>query len=164
MPPLPPELWSTVLYFPKPWLDNDRRWCHICTVTLLGIRLRQGEPIFDQLVFAAKKAFVSGEFAPGQSFPSVRTLAAELKIHPNTAHKVVQYLIQEGWLESRPGLGTVVAERSEVPSGERSTILQKQAEQIVVEAKRLGLDLGDVTQVIESEWIKLEKPLEVKRR
>ena len=133
-------------------------------MTLLGIRLRQGEPIFDQLVFAAKKAFVSGGFAPGQSFPSVRTLAAELKIHPNTAHKVVQYLIQEGWLESRPGLGTVVAERSETPSGERSTILQQQAEQIVVEAKRLGLDLGDVTHAIESEWIKLEKPLEVKRR
>ena len=133
-------------------------------MTLLGIRLRQGEPIFDQLVFAAKKAFVSGEFAPGQSFPSVRTLAAELKIHPNTAHKVIQYLIQEGWLESRPGLGTVVAERTETPSGERSIILQKQAEQIVVEAKRLGLDLSDVTRVIESEWIKLEKPLEVKRR
>lgn len=133
-------------------------------MTLLGIRLRQGEPIFDQLIFAAKKAFVSGEFAPGQSFPSVRTLAAELKIHPNTAHKVVQYLIQEGWLESRPGLGTVVAERSEAPSGERSTILQQQAEQIVVEAKRLGLDLGDVTHVIELEWIKLEKPLEVERK
>ena len=133
-------------------------------MTLLGIRLRQGEPIFDQLVFAAKKAFVSGEFTLGQSFPSVRTLAAELKIHPNTAHKVVQYLIQEGWLESRPGLGTVVAERSETPSGDRSIILQKQAEQIVVEAKRLGLDLSDVTHVIESEWIKLEKPLEVKQR
>jgi len=133
-------------------------------VTLLGIRLRQGESIFDQLVFAAKKAFVSGEFAPGQSFPSIRTLAAELKIHPNTAHKVVQYLIQEGWLESKPGVGTVVAEPPETSSGERSTILQHQAEQIVVEAKRLGLDLGDVTHVIESEWIKLEKPLEVKRR
>ena len=133
-------------------------------MTLLGIRLRQGESIFDQLVFAAKKAFVSGEFAPGQSFPSIRTLAAELKIHPNTAHKVVQYLIQEGWLESKPGVGTVVAEPPETSSGERSTILQHQAEQIVVEAKRLGLDLGDVTHVIESEWIKLEKPLEVKRR
>ena len=133
-------------------------------MTLLGIRLRQGEPIFDQLVFAAKKAFVSGEFAPGQSFPSVRTLAAELKIHPNTAHKVVQYLIQEGWLESKPGVGTVVAEPPETSSGERSTILQHQAEQIVVEAKRLGLDLGDVTHVIETEWTKLEKHLEVKRR
>lgn len=133
-------------------------------MTLLGIRLRQGEPIFDQIVFAAKKAFVSGEFAPGQSFPSVRTLAADLKIHPNTAHKVIQYLIQEGWLESRPGLGTVVVERSETPSEERSTILQRQAEQIVVEAKRMGLDLADVNRVIETEWIKLEKPLEVKRR
>ena len=133
-------------------------------MTLLGIRLRQGESIFDQLVFAAKKAFVSGEFGPGQSFPSVRTLATELKIHPNTAHKAVQYLIQEGWLESRPGLGTVVAERSETSSGERSTILQQHAEQMVVEAKRLGLDLGDVTDVVESEWIKLEKPVEVKRR
>lgn len=133
-------------------------------MTLLGIRLRQGESIFDQLVFAAKKAFVSGEFGPGQFFPSVRTLAADLKIHPNTAHKVVQYLIQEGWLESRPGLGTVVAERSEASGGEGSTILQQQAEQIVVEAKRLGLGLDDVTDVIESEWMKLEGPLEVKRR
>ena len=133
-------------------------------MTLLGIRLRPGESIFDQLVFAAKKALVSGEFAPGQSFPSVRALAADLKIHPNTAHKVVQYLIQEGWLESRPGLGTVVRERPEISARERSTILEQHAEQIVVEAKRLGLDLGDVTHVIETEWIKLEKALEVKRR
>lgn len=133
-------------------------------MTLLGIRFRQGESIFDQLVFAAKKAFVRGEFAPGQSFPSVRTLAAELKIHPNTAHKVVQHLLQEGWLESRPGLGTVVRERSEISTGERSRVLEQQAEQIVVEAKRLGLDLGDVTHVIETEWVKLKKPLEVKRR
>lgn len=133
-------------------------------MTLLGIRLRQGESIFDQLVFAAKKAFVRGEFAPGQSFPSVRTLAAELKIHPNTAHKVVQHLLQEGWLESRPGLGTVVRERSEISTGERSRVLERQAEQIVVEAKRLGLDLGDVTHVIETEWVKLKKPLEIKRR
>src|SRR5215470_19423164 len=124
--------------------------CHISYVTLLRFQLKPGQSIFDQLVFAAKKAFISGDFASGQSFPSVRTLAAELKIHPNTAHKVVQYLIQEGWLESRPGLGTVVAERTETPSGERSTILQQQAEQIVVEAKRLGLSLGDVTHVIES--------------
>jgi DNA-binding transcriptional regulator YhcF (GntR family) len=62
------------------------------TVTLLRFRMRPGESIFDQVVYAAKKAFISGEFQTGQPFPSVRTLAAELKIHPNTAHKVVQYL------------------------------------------------------------------------
>jgi GntR family transcriptional regulator len=133
-------------------------------VTLLGLRLRPGQSIFDQLVFAAKKAFVTGEFAPGQTFPSVRTLAADLKIHPNTAHKVIQYLIQERWLVSKPGVGTVVADRPGSSSRERSTILQQQAEQIVVEAKRLGLEFDAVMQAVESEWIKLESPLEVRRK
>jgi DNA-binding transcriptional regulator YhcF (GntR family) len=132
-------------------------------VTLLGIRLRHGQQIFDQLVFAAKKAFISGEFSPGQPFPSVRALAADLKIHPNTAHKVIQYLIQEGWLVSRPGIGTVVAERPSPSSGEHSTILQ-QAEQMVVEAKRIGLDFDAVIQVIQSEWLKLGRPLEVEQK
>ena len=133
-------------------------------VTLLGIRLRPGQSIFDQLVFAAKKAFVSGEFSAGQSFPSVRTLAAELKIHPNTAHKVIQHLIQEGWLEAQPGIGTVVAEPPEPPSRVQSAILEQHAEQMVVEAKRLGLNLGDVIEAIESQWTKLQKPLEVNRK
>lgn len=145
-------------------VDKYNSWCHIVTVTLLGLRLRPGQSIFDQLVFAAKKAFVSGEFAPGQTFPSVRTLAADLKIHPNTAHKVIQYLIQEGWLVSKPGVGTVVGERRALCSKERSTILQQQAEQIVVEAKRLGLEFDAVMQAVELEWLKLESPLEVRRK
>jgi GntR family transcriptional regulator len=84
--------------------------CHTYHVTLLRFQLRAGESIFDQVVFAAKKAFVGGEYQLGQVFPSVRTMAAELKIHPNTAHKIIQHLIQERWLESRPGIGTVVAD------------------------------------------------------
>jgi len=88
-------------------------------MTLLRFTLQPGQSIFDQVVFAAAKAFVSGEFQPGQAFPSVRALAADLKIHPNTAHKVVQHLFQERWLESRPGIGTVVAARPEVRAGDR---------------------------------------------
>ena len=80
--------------------------CHSSRVTLFRLNLKPGESIFDQLVFAAKKAFISGEFQAGQAFPSVRTLAAEFKIHPNTAHKVIQHLIQGRWLESRPGIGS----------------------------------------------------------
>jgi hypothetical protein len=49
-------------------------------VTLFRFPIRPGQSIFDLVVYAAKKAFISGEFAPGQPFPSVRTLAAELKI------------------------------------------------------------------------------------
>ena len=81
--------------------------CHITSVTLFRFAPRPGASLFDQVVFAATKAFISGEFQPGQPFPSVRALASELKIHPNTAHKVVQHLIQERWLEVQPGIGTV---------------------------------------------------------
>src|SRR5215469_676695 len=108
-------------------------------MTPFRLSLRSGESIFDQLVFAAKKAFVSGELRAGQSFPSVRALAAEFKIHPNTAHKVVQYLVQEGWLEVRPGIGTVVAEIPEPRSGDRKRLLGREVEQLVVEAKRVDL-------------------------
>jgi GntR family transcriptional regulator len=133
-------------------------------MTLFRLSLHAGESIFDQLVFAAKKAFVSGELQPGQSFPSVRSLAAEFKIHPNTAHKVVQHLIQERWLEARPGIGTVVAEMPEPRPGDRKRLLQREVEQLVVEAKRLELDIDAVIQAIEDQWAKLEKPLEVSRK
>ena len=129
----------------------------------LQLRLRPGEPIFDQVVFAAKRAFLSGEFLPGQPFPSVRTLAAELKIHPNTAHKVVQHLIQEGFLEARHGIGTVVAELPAARGSEKKRLLRHEVEQLVVEAMRMGLELPQVIEAIESQWIKLERQAEVSR-
>ena len=137
--------------------------CHSTHVTLLRFTLRPGQSIFDQVVYAATKAFISGEFAPGQAFPSVRTLAAELKIHPNTAHRVVQHLIQERWLEARPGVGTVVAERPPVRAGDRKRLLEQEVEQLVVETKRVGLDLEDLLEAVQSQWAKLDKT-EVTRR
>ena len=146
------------------FVDRQTSACHITHVTLLRFQFKHGRSIFDQLVFAAKKAFISGDFQPGQPFPSVRTLAAELKIHPNTAHKVVQYLIQERWLESMPGIGTVVAEPPPARAGERRRILEQEVEQLVVEAKRVGLELDEIVESIESQWMRLEKPVEVSRK
>jgi len=137
--------------------------CHIINVTL-QLRLRQGVPIFDQVVFAAKRAFLSGDFLPGQSFPSVRVLAAELKIHPNTAHKVVQHLIQEGFLEARHGVGTVVAELPEARAAEKKRLLRQEVEQLVVEAMRMGLELPQVLEAIETQWASLERQAEASRK
>ena len=146
------------------FFDNGYHSCHITDVTLFRLNLRPGESIFDQLLFAIKRSFISGELRPGQAFPSVRTLAVEFKIHPNTAHKVVQHLIQERWLEVRPGIGTVVAEIPEPRPGERKRLLQHEIEQLVVEAKRMDLDIREVVRAIEEQWALLEKTEEVKRR
>jgi GntR family transcriptional regulator len=126
-------------------------------VTQLRFTLRPGQPIFDQMVYAAKKAFVSGELQPGQPFPSVRTLAGELKVHPNTVLKVVQHLIQEGFLESRPGIGTVVAEMPAARAADRKRLLQHEVEQLVVEAMRVGVELAEVVKAVETQWARLEK-------
>ncbi len=129
--------------------------CHITRVTLHNLTLRPGQSIFDQVVFAAIKAFVSGGYLPGQPFPSVRSLAMDLKIHPNTAHKVVQHLIGEGWLESRPGIGTVVAPPPAARETEKTALLSDQVEQLVVSAMKLGLTREAVLTAIEESWTRV---------
>jgi GntR family transcriptional regulator len=131
--------------------------CHIVDVTLFRLRLEPGQSIFDQVVYAAIRSFVAGEYRPGQPFPSIRALASELKIHPNTAHKVVQYLIQQKYLESRPGIGTVVAELPQAQAGEKRRLLRNEVEQLVVEAKRLGLQLDQVQDAVRTQWEKLDQ-------
>jgi GntR family transcriptional regulator len=129
-------------------------------VTQLRFQLKPGEPIIDQVIFAAKKAFISGDLQPGQPFPSVRALASDLKIHPNTAHKAIQHLIQDRWLEVRQGIGTVVARRPEPRRGDRKRLLQQEVEHLVVEAIRVELELPELLEAIEEQWAKIEKPQE----
>jgi GntR family transcriptional regulator len=125
-------------------------------MTLLKVNLQPGQSIFDQVVFAAMKAFVSGEYRAGQAFPSVRALAADLKINPNTAHKVIQHLIQEGWLEVRPGVGAFVATPPEARSADKAKLLQQEVEQLVVEAKRLGVAPRALSEAIAAAWERLD--------
>lgn len=126
-------------------------------MTPLKITLAPGQSIFDQVVFAAKKAFLSGALRPGDPFPSVRSLAADLKIHPNTAHKVVQYLIRERWLAVQPGVGTIVAEPPRTRAADRKRVLKDEADRLVVEARRVGAGLNEVVQAVSASWQELEQ-------
>jgi GntR family transcriptional regulator len=125
-------------------------------VTPFKVKLTPGQSIFDQVVFAATKAILGGALKPGEPFPSVRTLAADVKIHPNTAHKVVQHLIQERWLEVRPGIGTTVAEPPRARAGERQRFLRREVDELVVEARRVGVGLDEVLAAIEARWKEMQ--------
>lgn len=114
-----------------------------------------GLSLYEQVVYAAKKAVISGQMIPGEPFPSVRALSKALKINPNTAHKVIGQLVSEGIIEVRPGLGTFVSERAPSSAAERGNLLKKEVEQLVVEAKKLGLELDDVTESVEQHWKRL---------
>jgi GntR family transcriptional regulator len=107
-----------------------------------------GTSLYEQAAYAAKKAIISGQLRPGDPFPSVRAISTALKINPNTAHKVIGHLTSEG-------TGTVVASRSSTAI-ERSRLLKKELEQLVVEAKRLGLSIEDVTAAMQQHWKRLD--------
>jgi len=120
------------------------------------VAFRPGSSLYEQVVYAAKKALVSGQLRPGDAFPSVRTLSADLKINPNTAHKVITELLNEGLLEVMPGTGTVVAPPPGGTAAERSRLLENEVEQLVVEAKKLGMNLQEVTESLAEHWERLE--------
>lgn len=121
------------------------------------LNLRPGLPISDQLVYAATRAIVAGQLRPGDSFPSVRTLSRELKINPNTAHKAIAQLLGDGLLASHPGIGTVVAPLPSSNRTQRTDLLGQQMEELVVEAKRLSIDLDELRSAIEHHWNRLSK-------
>ena len=120
------------------------------------LTFQPGLAICDQVVYAAKKAIVSGQMRPGDSFPSVRTLSKALKINPNTAHKVIGLLLSERLLEVRPGIGTVVAAVPGSSAADRGHLLRRDLEQLVVDARKLGLTLDEVTEALASHWSQLD--------
>ncbi len=120
-----------------------------------ALDIKTGSPVSEQIVYAVKKAVISGQMRPGDKFPSVRVLSQELRINPNTAHKVVAALVNEGLLEVRPGIGTLIGEERASTRKQRSELLGGTVEKMVVEAKNLRLELDDVVRAVEQHWNKL---------
>lgn len=121
------------------------------------ISFRPGVSLFDQIVYASKKAMIAGQLRAGDPYPSVRTLSKELKINPNTAHKVVSHLVSEGLLETRPGIGTVVAELPDSSRKDRARLLGMEMEELVVEAKHLGIGLDEMLSSFSAHWQRLTR-------
>ena len=116
------------------------------------IKFQYGSPIYEQVVYAVKKAIVSGQLKPGDRFPSVREIAKELRINPNTAQKVVAHLAREEMLEMKPGIGSVVSELSTATKAQRDRILNNEVEKLVVESKRLSITKKEVVDAINRNW------------
>ena len=121
-------------------------------VTPFPITIQPGVPISDQIVYAAKRAIIAGHMRPGEAFPSVRALSKDLRINPNTAHKAVTELINAGLLEMHPGIGTVVATPPDATPRERTKLLARQIEELVVEACRLGVDQEELLRSIAKQY------------
>ena len=119
------------------------------------VTFKPGSPVSEQLLYAVEKAVISGQLQPGDKFPSVRAISQELRINPNTTHKVISVLTSQGILEVMPGIGTIVGKLPKPSAKQRGELLGDDLERLVVEAKKLGLQLKDLTQAVEEHWKKL---------
>jgi len=111
-----------------------------------------GVPIFDQVVRQVKFAVARGAVKPGNLVPSVRELAKELAINPNTVARAYQQLQADGVLETVRGMGLeVAADALKGCKSERLRIVQSRFRQALVEAWRSGLQADEIRQVVERE-------------
>jgi GntR family transcriptional regulator len=120
-----------------------------------SIDLRPGLPVSEQILFAVKRSVVAGQMRPGDKFPSVRILSQELRINPNTAHKVIAALVAEGILLTTPAVGSIVAGPVACGPRERAELLGGDLERVVVEAKKLGISLAEVQSGLAAQWRRL---------
>ena len=100
----------------------------------LMIQISAGDPraLARQIVDAVRMKIATGELAPGDQLPSVRGLAQQLMVNPNTVAKAYNELAAEGWLASRQGLGLYVAPpRQRLSDAERGRRLNEAMQRFV---------------------------------
>lgn len=99
-----------------------------------------GEPVFQQIVDHVKREIATGRLKPEDRLPSVRDLAKELVINPNTIARAYQALEAEGVTYSRRGAGTFIAARKPVMRGEeRRRRFREAIEAALADAFHLGV-------------------------
>ena len=109
------------------------------------------EPLFQQLIASVKRDVATGRLKPGDRLPSVRELARELVINPNTIARAYRDLETEGVTISRRGAGTFIAERRVVvKSDERRRRLRTALEAVLSDAVHLGLSEADVRKTFDA--------------
>ena len=110
-------------------------------------------PIWSQIEEGVRYLVASGTLRPGDTLPSVRDLAREQRINPNTVAKAYQRLAEAGILETRRGEGTFVAdEPPAMPPAEKARLVREGATRYGTLAVNLGLTQAEAVSTLQATW------------
>ena len=104
-------------------------------------------PIYVQIMDEVRRALVVGSVRPEDPLPSVRQLAADLRLNPNTVAQAYRELEREGVVYVRRGQGTFVAERAS-PKDERGALARDVAARALLDAHRHGIGVDELIEAI----------------
>jgi GntR family transcriptional regulator len=125
--------------------------------TIFTVDPRSGVPIYLQLVEQVKRSVALGVLAPGEQLPTVKQLAADLVVNPNTVAHAYRELERDQIIDTSPGRGSFIAANGSVTTAKRavSDVAEQQIAQAVREAKSMGLtatELSDLFQRALKRW------------
>ena len=112
---------------------------------MIHLNHRDGRPIYEQVKDGLRQMVITGALSPGDKLPSVRAMAAQLAINPNTIQRAYEALEQEGYVYSVPGKGSFAADRGEVEEHRRAQLLA-QLDALVEELGYLGITPREIAQ------------------
>lgn len=114
---------------------------------ILRIDLASETPAYRQIVDGLRLLFVSGEIRPGETLPTVRSLAMDLGVHFSTVAEAYRILSAEGWLELKRRHGATVTERnSPAPAPHAPEEFSTKLRQLIAQVRADGLPVRLITQ------------------
>ena len=116
---------------------------------MIQLNYRDSKPIYEQIKDGLKRLIITGAIAPDEKMPSVRELASQLAINPNTIAKTIRELEQEGYIYTITGRGSFAADRKDISAGRNDQLLKK-FDEIVKELLFLNENKDDLKQRIEA--------------
>ena len=117
---------------------------------MLKLNYRDSRPIYEQIKEGLKRLMMTGAMAPGEKLPSVRALATQLSINPNTIQRAYNELEGEGYIYSVPGKGSFVAEDVSIDDSRRRE-LEKKVREVISELRYLGISREELLALIQEE-------------
>ena len=117
---------------------------------MISLNYRDARPIYEQIKDGLRKLIVTGALRTGEKLPSVRALATQLSINPNTIQRAYAELEAEGYVVSVTGKGSFVAE-GDTQNDARKAELTGKLKPILEELKNLGMSREELLQLWEGE-------------
>lgn len=111
---------------------------------------RSGVPLYTQLIDQVKRSIAVGALAPGERLPTVKQLAVDLTINPNTVARAYRDLERDGVIETSPGRGSFVRSGSAVQTRKTLTDVAAVAlEAAIRDARSIGVDRAALEALLE---------------
>ena len=124
---------------------------------LIQVNFKSGKPVYLQMVDQIKAAAASGALQPGETLPSIRPLAEELRLNRNTVAKAYAELESQGVIETLPGKGCFLKENhSPLRKEIRKKLLIEEIDQAIVMAHHLQVAAPEFLKLIEQRMGALE--------